>query len=525
MENQRNKNYIPIIVLFTAMVIAVLILLIFVPGFKLGGFDFRRANILSEIYKPSADSAVQRADIVDTSYMLQDKIMGDSLSVADTTSKNKPSGAEKRAIESIVWGAKDTLKRDTIKIDTQAKAPEPIRIDLPDSVLVPIEDFSADRNALKSLFDYLDGRESMNRPVRIAFLGDSFIEGDIFTIDIRERLQDIFGGGGVGYMPLYSQVAAMRMSIKHDADGIKAASIISTKKNDSTLRRSFPLVGQLFVPEEGASVKFTGVKHKRHLRRFSTARLLFTNRDSTEIVITVNDTIERSFKPQPSDEIQQIEVFNDIESIRYSFKNVSGFVCYGAYLENEGGISIDNHSLRGSSGVHILASNNSVNEELSGLLNIDLIVLQYGLNVLSEEQQNYDSYSRKMTSVVKHIRRSFPQAEVLIMGVPDRNVRKEGRFNTISTIQNMISSQRRVAEKTGSMFWDTFKAMGGENSMSEFVARGWGAKDYTHINYRGGRYIARAFVNALLWEKQNRYNTVVKADSVEVDSSHNVVAR
>ena len=111
------------------------------------------------------------------------------------------------------------------------------------------------------------------------------------------------------------------------------------------------------------------------------------------------------------------------------------------------------------------------------------------------------------------------------MGVPDRNVRKEGRFNTISTIQNMISSQRRVAEKTGSMFWDTFKAMGGENSMSEFVARGWGAKDYTHINYRGGRYIARAFVNALLWEKQNRYNTVVKADSVEVDSSHNVVAR
>ncbi|MBQ2395339.1 MAG: hypothetical protein II307_06215, partial [Alistipes sp.] len=120
MENQRNKNYIPIIVLFTAMVIAVLILLIFVPGFKLGGFDFRRANILSEIYKPSADSAVQRADIVDTSYMLQDKIMGDSLSVADTTSKNKPSGAEKRAIESIVWGAKDTLKRDTIKIDTQA---------------------------------------------------------------------------------------------------------------------------------------------------------------------------------------------------------------------------------------------------------------------------------------------------------------------------------------------------------------------------------------------------------------------
>ena len=62
-----------------------------------------------------------------------------------------------------------------------------------------------------------------------------------------------------------------------------------------------------------------------------------------------------------------------------------------------------------------------------------------------------------------------------------------------------------------------------ENSMSEFVARGWGAKDYAHINYSGGKYIAKAFVNALLWEKQNRYQTDVKKDSVEVDSSQNVV--
>ncbi len=521
MENPQNKNYIPIIVLFTATVTAVLLLLILIPEFSVGGFDFRRANILSDIYTPSADSSKQSVEKVDTSYLLQDKILGESQSVADSTIVDTKNKVENKQAMPIVWGSGDSLKMDTL--GEPQEAAEPIRIELPDSVLVPIEDYSAEGRALQSLFDYIEKGESMKRPVRIAVLGDSFIEGDIFTIDIRERLQDIFGGGGVGYMPLHSQVAAMRMSIKHDIDGVRTASIINANSADSLLKRSFPMTGKLFIPQEGASVKFSGVKHKRHLKRFSTARLLFTNRDSTEITITVNDTIVRSFKPEPGSDIQQIEVRNDIESIKYSFKNVDGFICYGAYLEESNGISIDNYSLRGSSGVQILASNSEINRKISEIVKIDLIILQYGLNVLSEEQKSYESYCRKMTFVVEHIKRSFPQTQILIMGVPDRNVRKEGKFSSISSIQSMITSQRQVAEKTGSMFWDTFRAMGGENSMSEFVARGWGAKDYAHINYSGGKYIAKAFVNALLWEKQNRYQTDVKKDSVEVDSSQNVV--
>ncbi len=34
----------------------------------------------------------------------------------------------------------------------------------------------------------------MKRPVRIAYFGDSFIEADIFTADLREMLQQEFGG-------------------------------------------------------------------------------------------------------------------------------------------------------------------------------------------------------------------------------------------------------------------------------------------------------------------------------------------
>ena len=510
MNKQNNKNYIPVILLFTAIVVAVLIVLVFIPDFKIGNLGIRRANILSEIYTPQDDSSKILTSKIDTSYMSQDSVLNlaaynhsDSLKTNYSDSL-KDSSSEKSNRDSI---AKKTIQRDSV-----------LRLALPDSVLVPIEDFSADGLGLKRFFRRVDEREQMSRPVRVVFLGDSFIEGDIFTVDIRERLQDLFGGNGVGYMPMQSQVAAMRGSIKHSTSGeMRTLSLINAKNKDSMLINTFPLFGKVFIPKEGAEVSFSGVKYRRHLKHFSTARLLFINQDSTKIDSVINDTIERSFIPPSDNKIQQIIVSENIKDIKFKFTNVSGFVCYGAYLEDCHGISIDNHSLRGSSGIQLLASNVSVNRELNDISQCDLVVLQYGLNVMSEEQQNYDSYAQKMKSAVNLVKRSCPEADILIMGVPDRNVRKDGKFVTMSTIQSMISAQRRVAQDTETLFWNTFQAMGGENSMSEFVARGWGAKDYTHINYRGGRYIAKAFINALLWEKQSKY-TSVQSDSVRVDT-------
>ena len=53
------------------------------------------------------------------------------------------------------------------------------------------------------------------RPVRIAFLGDSFVEGDILTGDLRAMLQQHFGGCGVGWMDITSQTAGFRQTVTH----------------------------------------------------------------------------------------------------------------------------------------------------------------------------------------------------------------------------------------------------------------------------------------------------------------------
>ena len=58
--------------------------------------------------------------------------------------------------------------------------------------------------------------------------------------------------------------------------------------------------------------------------------------------------------------------------------------------------------------------------------------------------------------------------------------------------------QRQAAESCGAAFWNTYEAMQKLGGMKEFVANGWAGKDYTHINYAGGKRIATSLYHALL---------------------------
>ena len=67
----------------------------------------------------------------------------------------------------------------------------------------------------------------------------------------------------------------------------------------------------------------------------------------------------------------------------------------------------------------------------------------------------------------------------------------------MSSAPAMVDWQRRAARATGAAFWSIYDAMRAQGGMERFVANGWAGKDYTHINYAGGRQGAYALVDAL----------------------------
>lgn len=72
---------------------------------------------------------------------------------------------------------------------------------------------------MKHFYEALSKVKTMKRPVRIAYFGDSFIEADIFTADLREMLQQEFGGCGVGYVPVTSSISGYRPTVRHTFGG------------------------------------------------------------------------------------------------------------------------------------------------------------------------------------------------------------------------------------------------------------------------------------------------------------------
>ena len=71
------------------------------------------------------------------------------------------------------------------------------------------------QSPLSHFLTALDQVKSNKGKARIAYFGDSMIEGDLITQSLRHDLQELFGGEGVGFVPITSQTYGFRQSIKH----------------------------------------------------------------------------------------------------------------------------------------------------------------------------------------------------------------------------------------------------------------------------------------------------------------------
>ena len=197
-----QRDYTSYSFLTTILVIAAMAGLSQLPRFKLGSLTFKRTNILADIIKQEESPELLEAD-----------------QYFDTTFLNE--AAAMKVIDSATRSAeRDTLSLPEAKLEewniaTDTPAAAPILLTKPagaDQNVVPIELFSPDA---MMRFNRALTRGAAGRPVRIAVLGDSFIEGDIITADLREQLQNLCGGRGVGFVPFASPLAKFRGTVLH----------------------------------------------------------------------------------------------------------------------------------------------------------------------------------------------------------------------------------------------------------------------------------------------------------------------
>ncbi|MCD8072738.1 MAG: hypothetical protein LUE10_06160 [Alistipes sp.] len=484
------------------LVIAGLVCISFVPPFSAGGIKFKRANILSELYTfpdqeaPGDDAGLRREDM---DFVRE---MEDMANYAD-----EGEGIND-ATESVLDGSPSQPANETWDLGTGNAGPTAGGGDADRNVsldnVTPIEDYSPDGEIHR--FCNLMESESSRRNVRIAFLGDSFIEGDIITADVREQLQGLYGGQGVGFVAISSVTAEYRPTVKHTFRGWKDYQLAGKKNVPEEYRDRFYVSGTLSVPNSNAWANYETANYRKYISEVSNLRFFYSSTAPAQITFTVDEEHERTFEADTTGQVRQITIAGQgIKSLKVSVPQTDGFTAYGVSLEGNNGIVVDNYAIRSSTGLSLFGTSASVNGAFDRMLRYDLIVLQYGLNIMSAEVTGYGSYGEQFRNLVRYIKRCFPSAAIIVMGVADRSMQKDGDFVTMPAVAGMIKEQRSAAEDCGVAFWSTYDAMGGYNSMKKYAGWGWAAKDYTHLSFAGGRKIATELVKALEYAKINPY--------------------
>ncbi|TWI92251.1 GDSL-type esterase/lipase family protein [Chitinophaga japonensis] len=340
-------------------------------------------------------------------------------------------------------------------------------------------------------------KEGKRRKVRIAYFGDSMIEGDLITSDLRDSLQAIFGGAGVGFVPVTSIVAAFRGTIRHTfSDNWTDYHFKNNPPEDVLLGLS----GHAFFPEAESWAKYSPVQ-KRRLDRFKRVSV-FYGPVAGNCNVAINNKVYTLTGTAP---LNELSLRQDTlqRSVLLQYAGGEPLPFYGLSFESDTGIYVDNFSFRGISGVELGKLRSRMLQQMQRSHPYDLVVLHYGANVLFRpEATDYSWYQQLMQRVLASLRSNWPRTSFLIVGTADKAYKKADHYVTAPGVPALLKVQHALAQEHGTAYWNLYAAMGGEGSMTHWVEGDTilANKDYTHFNRHGAARVGALLYKAIMDE-------------------------
>ncbi|MCX7836326.1 MAG: GDSL-type esterase/lipase family protein [bacterium] len=363
-------------------------------------------------------------------------------------------------------------------------------------------------HGLITLFQALKNSQKDQKTYRIAYYGDSMIEGDLITQDFRKSWQERFGGNGVGYVPLATAVELLQWTVRlKNSENWLVQTVVQKNEDYSKLGIAGMIARPISKKRSNANafywVEWFGSQSNPYYQSFQEVSLWYASTEPVKISCGFS-----------KDSLNEVTLYSkDMPSIhtlvaptpqnryfRLETKENPNVVFYGVSLENGKGWYIDNFSLRGAGGWELAHLPTERVHQLSYLLNYQAVLLEFGANVFSPRGGDYHWYFRKLTAAIDTLKRCFPQATIILISNPDRCHKTPGGYEADENVPLLIQTQQRCAEKTQIVFWNLYEAMGGKGSSIQMQEKRWIAKDHVHLSPQGGKFIANLLLEDLMKE-------------------------
>lgn len=427
----------------------------------------------------------------------------------------------------------DTIATVSSEADTTQVAPLPSNTVRPDPSTVVLPE-PLPQTALNLPLFYAALREADKRAVRIVHYGDSQIEEDRITMIVRRRLQDQFGGGGIGLIPMVQTIPTYT-----------AAQTI--EKNGSTLPYSYvkrylaygpssmrlknsnyygPMAQAAYVTE-ATDVNVELLRDRVPTYDYDRIRILYS--DSIKVAI-IPDSLERgrimaNYRHDTlTERMRQLTVLLDTMH-RSSVIRLSGEgYVYGLSLETATGVQIDNIPMRGASGTHFVQMATEPFSAYFRETGTKLVIMQFGGNAMPaiRTRTAVDRYVESMRMQIHHILGNYKEASLLFIGPSDMITVVDGEQMSYPMLPYLDQTLQTMIEEEGGAYYSLFRKMGGAGSMIAWRDKGLAGEDMIHFTRAGAKKVGEMLAKQLLkdFESTTKSNQPApeSPDTVRIDT-------
>lgn len=372
-----------------------------------------------------------------------------------------------------------------------------------------------DSTFFDSFWNAADGAMDNNRVVRIIHYGDSQIEMDRITAQLRSYMQQTFGGGGPGMIPFRTIIPTLAVSQSTSGKLTHLSSF-----GDSTVTRSRGNYGpmmQCFRMNGEASLRIRGASHPSvddRVKSFSSIRLVYNNRSgSLRSTLTNRQTKASDSRKTEGTGVGSMAWTLDSATTSLSLTTRGSADLYCVTVDNGPGVAVDNIPMRGCSGQQFSLVNQELLTQSYDALDVGIIILQFGGNSVPylNNEKSISTYCRSMGKQIDYLHLCCPKAKILFVGPSDMSTRHKGTLQTYPMLPTLIDSLIATANSHNAAYWSIYHAMGGWNSMLRWNKNGLAGSDYIHFSQRGadkmGSMLAEAFAdNYRLYCMRRRLN-------------------
>lgn len=355
-------------------------------------------------------------------------------------------------------------------------------------------------NALKHFFEQLQQLErKKDRKVRILQIGDSHIQADFFSGEVRKRYQNDprFGNGGRGFIFPYT-AAKTNNPFNYQ---------ITTKGNwepkRSVTKTSFSRWGisgiNAITTDSKAEISIQLVPYNGYTpSAFSHVRVFYPIDDpqNFEVTLPKQASLIESAYASPHGcmafDLKTPQTSLDIGLKKTDSRQVR-FLMQGILLENNSpGIVYNATGLNGAE-VNTYFRCEDFDKHVKSL-NPDLIIISLGTNDAFVSNFDSELYKANLKYMIRKIRMTVPKASILLTSPNDTYYYgQKPNKNSLAVVEKLeeVSREMRVG------YWDFFAVMGGLGTIKRWEKQGLAQPDMVHLTDRGYQLQGRLLYKAL----------------------------